>query len=224
MKRQVKTSEFERRTRKFDVFTGRVHEEVVKQGSVFSVSPRVVCKACNSGWMSNLETRAIPALKPMVEVRSLSLTADDAALVATWAMKTAIIAQEVGERVTTRAQAKAFKAKQEPVPGTKIWLGEYDEKARGNVWTFAWPWVEDYRKPELRANSFLEIFAAGRLLLLVAASRDPDFAGFEPMNRGKKRFVRIWPGPVAITWPPKLPTSDAEVVDIRQTFVVRLNS
>jgi len=64
-----------------------------------SMTARVkrVCKGCNNGWMSQLETAAAPILKPMLtETISVSLSGGatgSLSILAKWAMKTALMIQ-----------------------------------------------------------------------------------------------------------------------------------
>ena len=68
------------------------------QGHVGSRKLRVVCKACNTGWMSALEQRAKPILAPLIvgEVSHVSPLMQN--IVATWATKTMMIAERLAPR------------------------------------------------------------------------------------------------------------------------------
>lgn len=52
-----------------------------------------VCEECNNGWMSALETEAMPILKPLIDGTTslLSIADDERAIVAKWATKTAYV-------------------------------------------------------------------------------------------------------------------------------------
>ncbi len=52
---------------------------------------RRVCRACNTGWMAQLEDRARPILMPLIERRRVrNASGTEAILVATWGVKTAM--------------------------------------------------------------------------------------------------------------------------------------
>jgi hypothetical protein len=54
---------------------------------------KCACEECNGGWMSQLEERAKPILLPMIEDRApVKLGSREAVIVATWAIKTALVA------------------------------------------------------------------------------------------------------------------------------------
>jgi hypothetical protein len=81
----------------------------------FKQTVRAVCANCNSGWMSQLEARAKPVLSPMIRGIALHLSADTQKLIATWALKTAIMAQcAAGEKITPVHDALWLYHDQEP--------------------------------------------------------------------------------------------------------------
>jgi hypothetical protein len=55
----------------------------------------VVCKDCNGGWLSDLETRASNLLPPILAGDSQTLPVGDQAFLAVWAIKTAMMWQTV---------------------------------------------------------------------------------------------------------------------------------
>jgi hypothetical protein len=88
---------------------------------------RVVCASCNSGWMSDLETRVSPLLVPdRLDGRLLSH--DEQELLATWAMKTALVlnaAETPDRRVIPPKVARRFgRDRHIPTP-TEVWITSY---------------------------------------------------------------------------------------------------
>jgi hypothetical protein len=198
LRRLVQPPGTSRRTVRFDLASGEIHDEQTKAGSGFAVRPRVVCRACNNGWMSQLEEQVRPLLTPLVRGVPTALTADDGALIAAWCMKTAIVGQYVGEPVTTRTQRLQCKESLKPVPRTKIWIGRYDDPNDGNVWTYAWPWIKDVRRQprnrsSARPNSHLTILAAGQFLAFVANSPDPNCN--DSLTKTKRRATTSFTAP-----------------------------
>jgi hypothetical protein len=59
---------------------------------------RIVCAACNNGWMSDLETRASALLVPD-ELDGRTLGHDEQTLLATWGMKTALVLNAAESRL-----------------------------------------------------------------------------------------------------------------------------
>src|SRR4051812_20705575 len=54
---------------------------------------RVPCEQCNNGWMSVLENEVKPVLTPMMRNEPVNLDRHDMDVLATWAVKTAFMAQ-----------------------------------------------------------------------------------------------------------------------------------
>jgi hypothetical protein len=73
---------------------GYPHTFERRRRPAFTVARKIVCAACNNGWMAALEQRAQPLLTPMVRgERSITLSPDDQATVALWFVKTAMTTQ-----------------------------------------------------------------------------------------------------------------------------------
>lgn len=57
----------------------------------FTTTVKMVCAACNNGWLSALEGAAKPVLKPLIRGDSRHLSDDDQILIAAWTYKTALV-------------------------------------------------------------------------------------------------------------------------------------
>ena len=67
-----------------------------KQGHTGSKKLRFVCKSCNETWLSNLvENAAKPILEQMLQSRPLMINREMQRVLATWAAKTAMVAEYV---------------------------------------------------------------------------------------------------------------------------------
>jgi hypothetical protein len=66
-------------------------------GRSLEVVVRKVCRACNNGWMADLERRAAPLLAPMIASPSATgrLSARDIDLISVWITKTVLVADLV---------------------------------------------------------------------------------------------------------------------------------
>ena len=70
-----------------------------KSGSHFGFTSRAVCRSCNNGWMSALENSVKPMLWPMFfPGRRTELRKEEKTLLATWAVKTAMVLEFAGPR------------------------------------------------------------------------------------------------------------------------------
>lgn len=96
------------------------------QGGDPVLTARVVCKACNNGWMSGIDRAAAEALKPLVQGRStVTLNGDAQAAVAAWIYKSALTFDafqngDAGQLVTSRSEFMATRA---APAGCTIYLG-----------------------------------------------------------------------------------------------------
>ena len=68
----------------------------------FSKNPEIkvksVCGVCNNGWMSNLEAASIPVVGNLMQDISLPLDTSQQTLLATWAVKTAMVLDSTNRR------------------------------------------------------------------------------------------------------------------------------
>ena len=99
---------------------------------------RTVCADCNSGCMSQLEQRARPVLSRLIlSDKTLILTPDDQAVIATWMTTTAMMFESVsripraGEAVVVpepffrQDKRSSLRVHGRPPDGTMLWLGQY---------------------------------------------------------------------------------------------------
>jgi hypothetical protein len=84
---------------------------------------RSVCAECNNGWMSQLEGRAKPYLETILRGHGRSYHREGRTLLATWLVKTALIA---GSRFEPRLPGdfyRQLREDQQPSENTRVWLG-----------------------------------------------------------------------------------------------------
>lgn len=119
----VGTVDYVRRT-----VTSDADERHKRPGPGFDVVVRDVCDACNTGWMSALETQVRPILTPMFCGEPRVLSAPDQQIVATWATKTMLTLQGVnmgGTRCVSAENYRWFYRKKAPLPSSHVWLCHY---------------------------------------------------------------------------------------------------
>jgi hypothetical protein len=86
------------------------------------------CKACNNGWMSELEMRAAPLLLPMIRGQRTSLDPKEQAVVAEWVTKTALVFDQraLGRRpLVSDEVTHEFGRSRAPILGSRILLAHY---------------------------------------------------------------------------------------------------
>ncbi len=107
---------------------------------------RAACRDCNGGWMSQLEQRTKPILRPAMHGEPVSWAAAQQEIVATWAFKTALTQSRSHPPGLQVVRAEHFRYLYEngcPPKGCSIVTGRYapraDEEAfaawAGDAWT-----------------------------------------------------------------------------------------
>jgi hypothetical protein len=85
-----------------------------------------VCRRCNSGWLSELESAAKPLLTPMIRGKHQTLGPRQQRVVATWVMKTAaVIDRTHRHRTVPPEHGRVLRERREPPPGVYVWLAAY---------------------------------------------------------------------------------------------------
>jgi hypothetical protein len=82
-----------------------------------------VCRACNHGWMNDLELAARPTLTSLIRGEALSYDADAARTLATWVAKTCLMAEftHPESNATPSAHYRWLFERREPPPLMRIW-------------------------------------------------------------------------------------------------------
>jgi hypothetical protein len=92
------------------------------------VTVKRVCETCNTEWMAGLEGRIIPILLPWVRGRRARLVYEQQELIATWAVKTAMMLQYTpvyagGAVIPASQYAGLFRRKTSPPDGVEVFIG-----------------------------------------------------------------------------------------------------
>ena len=82
-----------------------------RQGDPRTVKLRVVCRACNNGWMNSLEQEARPFLTPLITGFPVTLDGEAKRIVARWITLKCMVSEHgpVNMAVTPRQDREAFK-------------------------------------------------------------------------------------------------------------------
>src|SRR4051794_31220769 len=94
-----------------------------RPGHPATTTVRSVCIGCNNGWMARLEAEAKPFLTTMIRGHGRTYYERGATVIATWLIKTALVA---GSKFEPRLPATVyhdFYRDQSPSENTRIWLG-----------------------------------------------------------------------------------------------------
>ena len=88
---------------------------------------RFVCRACNNGWMSDLESRSKPVIEPVLGDVVQVLNAKDQRTLAVWAVKTAMVYEALRLNqpwVFTQGERELLRESWLLPPRTKVWIAK----------------------------------------------------------------------------------------------------
>ncbi len=86
-----------------------------------------VCRSCNIGWMSKLEEGTMGIISAIHTNAKRSITSEEQHLLASWATKTAIMAQYLNRNpMVPEPRSKWLFKHHRPPPDTLVWIARYD--------------------------------------------------------------------------------------------------
>jgi hypothetical protein len=171
---------------------------------------KTVCHNCNNQWMSQLETKTIPILRPLLTDFSLPLEVNDQIVLATWAAKVALVFDSIYQHTHfyTKNECVAFNLTGAIPVRTKIWIGRYFGNAQSaNLSDFTLNHESDLKV----ANGCVTTIIAGHVVFQILSMKfRPDYEkrslrGVIASAPWERLLTQIWPnGNTKITWPPPL--------------------
>jgi hypothetical protein len=176
-----------------------------------------VCTSCNSGWMEHLETAARPVLEPLLLGASAGTTRaldpDQQAILATWAVKTALLLVLGKFRgrdhgwipVSTLQWLHQHHDLRIPPPGTRVWMGGFNTSdTPASVQTACL--YEASSEPAAQCATFtvvcvlFQVFAAKQEDADLAPDTD---AWLAPKGPYASALLQIAPSSSPLRWPPE---------------------
>lgn len=101
----------------------------LRAGDPLSSTVKVVCAACNSGWLSQIQERAKPYLIPLIRGEAAVLGPDAQRAVAAWCAMATMTGEYIDRDPTAIAVSQADRdhlmAHQEAPPGWRVWIARY---------------------------------------------------------------------------------------------------
>jgi hypothetical protein len=193
---------------------------------------RVVCKECNSGWLSVIQERAKPILIPIIQGKPATLGAEAQQIVSNWCAMATMTGEFldkepiVGNIAVSQAEREwLWKHGTPPSEGWRIWIATYQR--------YKWPgrWVHlvvpvleakdvpssalaDYPPPNTQTTTFV----IGELYVhVMSTSGNPDIVSrwvWPAASRPGRLLIQIWPARESIVaWPSEsLTDGDADFI------------
>jgi len=184
--------------------------EIIEQWSSESLNwkAKVVCKPCNQGWMSNIESQhAKPALTDLIRDKvGLPISQSRATSLAIFAFKSAVVFDHIRraeDPFFLRSIRHRFRECLAIPPTTvQMWMAGFLPIGKGEVFT---SYHDGNLSPTNRLKVYVCTYAVGHLVFQVVAHRQQGFTPFGPQER---RFdyvaVPFFPTsllPRNFTWP-----------------------
>jgi hypothetical protein len=182
--------------------------------------PRVVCRACNSGWMSGLETATKPILRPLMLGQAQHLDRKDQTILATWACVKNMVAEfsDPATRSTDAAELARMYVKQLPPTRASVWIAKH----QGALWTTRYVHrgmrishgaVKPGNDPPL--NGQATTFAVGAVIFHLLVLPDGfAYDGAIPNGPIATRIKQIYPSTSPFDWPFGPMLTDADAFDL----------
>jgi hypothetical protein len=176
------------------------------RGRAYDRQARIVCKACNTGWMSDLERAVSPLLDPDALAGRL-LSRDEQVLLATWAVKTALTmdaAQPPDQRTFPIETARHFGRHRELPEGAYVWLASYTG-SEDEIPAYAGLGIDlDDRQDTRRGWRDLSVstFVVGPFVFQVFAIA-PSVGEVQLRRTPAARIAQLWPIEPPAIWRPQ---------------------
>jgi hypothetical protein len=177
---------------------------------------KAVCRVCNTGWMSRLETAAKPFLEPMIQGKRVVLSRDAQRILMEWVILKMMVWEMTDPRgkVFTREETLAFAASRTLPATLRIWLfrtriPNFAHITRAFVALFVAGDPSAIKNKDI-PNTQTVLFGIGQLVIYVLQSNIPAL----DLSKHSQRFAkRVWPIFRAdMPWPPM---GDLNATEIR---------
>jgi hypothetical protein len=169
---------------------------------------RCVCENCNGGWMSRLEGQVRPVIESILDDRMKTVDVSSQALIATWAVKTAITLEAIKPQnkwFYTNDQRRELRMVSAIPERTSVWIAKCVNQA--NLYSAAKDLLTTHGQNEVYA--YVTTMAFGSFAVQVASIKPHmnlpkgtaitfDVSG-EPWE---KVLIQVWPMPKLHWWPP----------------------
>ena len=162
---------------------------------------RMVCGPCNHGWMSDLEGRAKPLLKPFIQGRAdWRVNYRNASVAARWATKTALMFQASEGPHKRIFPSRLYHAltKAEGVPAEmRVWIGAVEA---AGLWSRAFGGT--FRLVGRQIPAYFGLLAIDRVSFLIVAADEVDPVRTLQLGHLSNAWVPLWPFAGPASWPP----------------------
>jgi hypothetical protein len=187
--------------------TGEVYDRRERLERPLDKRVQQVCGPCNHEWMSNLEGRVRPILSPMLLGQPTTLGASEQALVAFWAVKTAMVleyTQPTTQRGIPQVHRDYLYHRRQAPPTALVSLAAYNGPSIGPIYVQTNYTLQHVGLPlppdDARPNAYAASFGIGELVFEILGYVIPANVEFVE----GPATILIWPDPRPhVNWPPR---------------------
>lgn len=181
---------------------GHFNGKMARPGDSRSRGLRVVCRKCNNGWMSVLQSNAKPSIENLLVGNSIDFTSRAQRNISAWAAMFSMVFEFAHPETSCISvdERRYLMERNVPPPSWLIWVAPFSGISQdGGAWHrgFGRLCIEDNRETVLFQNSpQLSIFAAGKFIVVAVSMgdfADKFFSGCMHGVAKKKNLFRVWP-------------------------------
>lgn len=192
-------------------------KKLKRQGHLFTTKFRVVCKDCNSGWMSRLEESVKSTFLKMIKGEKILLQKSDQELLSRWIALKVIVGEhaEKGIHVTPKNDRLMLKEENRVPDYFVIYVCSHDTKSDTAWLRISNTLASSPKGPNpplgnMTRNTQSVAFICGRVFIFVLASREQ---GIEPTEFIKMDGLeRLYPQELEnIEWPTSIQVNKREM-------------
>ena len=182
-----------------------------------------ICAECNNGWMSRLETEAMPLLSPLIDGKHRAIWSDEQAIISAWFIKTAMVfeftAGSSREPYYTDEERRGVRAERAIPRSTIILLGGY----RGDGYQ---GFTQD-RDLNVQSEGgstyrrYVNVLSIGHLLMFAVSDGLRENLAEVPWPDDQdveETWVSIWPSHGPQTWPPMRTFETSELTKLSKVL------
>ena len=183
--------------------TGEPVEERSFSGPPAMRTVKSVCADCNNGWMSALEVKASPFLLTMIRGNTRVYYEAGQMAIATWLVKTALIAGSRFKPALPSNFYTEFYAERQPSITTRVWLAAapYTEHHQSDFRPIRVQ--KEGADPPVVPNAFSSMIVVGQMVGFAVSWLDAVPSTERLLRDFGPALVPIWPPAREIEWPPR---------------------
>jgi hypothetical protein len=192
-----------------------------RQGRAGSRKPRNTCLACNTGWMSTIESNAMPYMERLIQGQAFLLNTfgqrQVAALLVLITMRLEFLSTV---RVAKQSERDWLREHLSPTETWKIWIGRYGGARGEENWRMCYAQLGPKPTDTVGGvggdfcNLLVTTMVFGQLFTHLGYSSVTDFPGYDGLS-----LYRLWPpGPFDLDTYDLPSMSDQDVLRLHEAF------